>query len=117
MDNGTFQPSAPITRAQFIAIAMRFAKSDAGAESSFSDVSENAWYCAYVSGASRYGWVSGYSDGGFHPNEPITRAEVTVILNRMLGRTVDQNPSGETKFSDVPSGYWAYADILEATGA
>jgi hypothetical protein len=117
MGNGMFQPDSPITRAQFIAIAMRFAQNSADAGNSFSDVRADDWFCAYVNGASEYGWVNGYSDGGFHPSSPITRAEVTVIMNRMLGRTVEQSESGATRFSDLSSSHWAYHDICEATGA
>lgn len=71
--------------------------------------------------AADYGWISGYHDGTFGPNLLVTRAQATVILNRMLGRSADQDfitHHTELKtFSDVPTSHWAYYDICEAANA
>ena len=53
------------------------------------------------------------------PDSAITRAEVTAIANRMLGRSADQNYIDDhqqelTQFTDVSPYYWAYYDIMEA---
>ena len=45
---------------------------------------------------------------------------MTTIVNRMLARTADRNfvdSSAVTQFVDVPSNYWAYYNIMEATNA
>lgn len=115
--NGKFRPNDPITRAEFVAIAMRFARQASGASASFKDVPTNAWYYDSIASAVSYGWIGGYSDGSFRPTKPITRAEVVTIVNRMLDRSFDSSVSigFVTNFSDVPVVHWAFAAIAEAT--
>lgn len=115
--NGKFRPNDPITRAEFVAIAMRFADTVRGARASFTDVSTSAWYYDSIASAVSYGWIGGYSDGSFRPTKPITRAEVVTIVNRMLDRSFDSSVSigFVTNFSDVPVTHWAFGAISEAT--
>lgn len=115
--NGKFRPNDPITRAEFVAIAMRFADTVRGARASFTDVSTSAWYYDSIASAVSYGWIGGYSDGSFRPTKSITRAEVVTIVNRMLNRSFDASVSlnAVTNFSDVPVTHWAFAAISEAT--
>lgn len=118
--NNQFAPNRTITRAEFAVIAMRFANLSADVTNPFSDVSENDWFYTAVTSAVSYGWIGGYSDGTFRPYATITRAEVATIVNRMLARTADRNfvdSSAVTQFVDVPSNYWAYYNIMEATNA
>ena len=117
--NGKFRPNDPITRAEFVAIAMRFARQASGATASFTDVSRSAWYYSAVASAVSYGWIGGYSDGTFRPTKSITRAEVVTIVNRMLGRSFDTMvDSGRlTRFVDVAGSHWAFSNIAEATTA
>ena len=66
------------------------------------------------------GWVSGFTDGTFHPNQTITRAEAVSILNRVLGRSCDltfvqANAQTALHFTDVPANAWYYADVIEAS--
>ena len=73
-------------------------------------------------GSIKYGWISGYPDGTFRPNNTITRAEVTSIVNRMLNRNADneyinRNKEKITVFSDVSKEHWAYYIIAEATNS
>lgn len=118
--DGKFEPTRNITRAEFTAIAMRFADLDTDSFNPFSDINANDWFYEEVVGAVQYGWIKGFTDGTFHPYLSITRAEVTVITNRMLGRSADQayvdKHSDELRqFSDVGTDNWAYYDIAEAT--
>ena len=118
--NDQFAPDRTITRAEFAVIAMRFANLSADVTNPFSDVSENDWFYSAVTSAVSYGWIGGYSDGTFRARATITRAEVATIVNRMLARTADRNfvdGNAVTRFSDVPSTYWAYYNIMEATNA
>ena len=120
--DGKFAPDKAITRAEFTVIAMRFAKLDASAGNIFSDVKPSDWFYAQVIGSAKYGWISGYTDGTFRPNNTITRAEVTAIVNRMLGRNADKvfvvmNADELKQFIDVSQYSWAYYDIMEATNA
>ena len=117
---GTIKPTKPITRAEFAAIATRFAYSVEG-KSEFSDVPENYWAYGNISAAATYGWVEGYEDGAFLPNGDITRAEVAAIVNRMLGRAADEayvagNADQLKQFPDLQdTKKWYYLDMVEAT--
>ncbi len=118
--NNRYEPERAITRAEFTAIAMRFADLEAGGENIFSDVHEDEWFYDIVVGSIQYGWINGYPDGTFRPYNTITRAEVTTIVNRMLGRAADTayaDNHGDSlrQFTDLESAYWAYYDIVEAT--
>ena len=120
--DGTFRPDAPITRAEFAAIALAFAYDPASASCSYTDVSTSAWYYTYVAQATTYGWIGGYPDGSFRPNNSITRAEVAVIVNNMLGRDadesyIDRNADELVSFVDLSKTHWAYYTIMEATNS
>lgn len=117
--NGTFEPERAITRAEFTTIAMRFAKLDTTGKNIFSDVSENDWFYPYVVGSTQYGWINGYPNGTFRPQQTIGRAEAVALTNRMLGRSADESyvdAHGEKlrQFCDVTASHWAYYDIAEA---
>ena len=119
--DGTFRPDATITRAEFCVIALAFAYEPESFDCSFYDVSVNDWFYDYVAQATSYGWISGGS-GAFRPNDAITRAEVSVIVNNMLGRVadedyVDRHEDELTTFPDVTSSYWAYYSIMETTNS
>ena len=118
--NNQFAPERQITRAEFTVIAMRFGKLDTSGSNIFTDVKADDWFYDQVVGAIKYGWIGGYADGTFRPNNTITRAEVTTIVNRMLGRAADTDfvaahADELRKFADVPASYWAYEQIMEAT--
>lgn len=120
--NNEFAPDRAITRAEFTVIAMRFTNGDVSGENIFSDVSTNDWFYDQVVGSIQYGWITGYEDGTFRPNTTIARAEVTTIVNRMLGRSadvdyVDRHKDDLRLFPDVSQDYWAYYQIVEATNA
>lgn len=117
--DGRFEPQRWITRAEFTAIAMRFAKLDTSGSDIFPDVNREDWFYDQVVCAVQYGWINGYADGTFRPDNTITRAEVTAIANRMLGRSADQDYINDhqqelTQFTDASPYYWAYYDIMEA---
>ena len=117
--DGRYEPERAITRAEFTAIAMRFAKAPAIGEVRFTDVRESDWFYADVAGAVQYGWIEGYGDGTFRPGSSITRAEVTAIVNRMLGRRADTaflaaHAEDLTAFTDLTSRHWAWETIMEA---
>ena len=120
---GIFAPDETITRAEFTAIAMRFTNGQASnTENRFTDVDAGDWYYEAVLGATGYGWIQGYGEL-FAPEATITRAEVTAITNRMLGRVadrawIDANEGSLTvSFTDNDPSNWAYYDVVEATNA
>lgn len=81
----TFEPSAAVTRAEFIKIIAGVACADLSAYkvSDFADVSSEVWYSPAVAWAAENGIVQG-SDGKFYPNAQITRQDMAVILTRYL---------------------------------
>lgn len=120
--DGTFHPNSTITRAEFAAAALSFADMAPSARCSFPDVSAQDWFYPYVASAAEYGWIGGYPDGSFRPSGSITRAEVAVIVNHMLGRTPDQSFVDRSldrlvSFSDLNSNHWAFYPIMEASNS
>ena len=116
--DGSFRPDAPVTRAEFAAIASRFEKLTEGSKS-FTDVPDTYWAARYINFAATRGWVTGYSDGTFKPEDPITRAEVAAVTCRLLERSADQSYIRShlkelRTFSDMTESHWAYWYAMEA---
>lgn len=117
-EDGSFRPDAPVTRAEFAAIASRFEKLTQGS-ASFTDVPDTHWAVKYINFAATRGWVTGYEDGTFKPEHSITRAEVAAVTCRLLERSADQtyirSHIGELRtFADVTESHWAYWYVMEA---
>ena len=115
-----YDPTRAISRAEFAAIATRFAKVNLEGSTPFDDVSDTDWYYNAVLTAVNYGWINGYGDNTFRPYNTVTRAEVTTIVNRMLARRADKDFVADhihnmRTFNDVDSSFWAYHYIMEAT--
>lgn len=118
--DGTFRPDEPITRAEFATVGLAFAYDPLDASCSYYDVGANAWYYTYVAQATTYGWIGGYPDNTFRPGNNITRVEVCVIVNNMLGRDaderyIDRHEDELVHFVDLSDSYWGYYTIMEAT--
>lgn len=118
--DGTFRPDEPITRAEFATVGLAFAYDPLDADCSYYDVSASAWYHTYVAQATTYGWIGGYPDNTFRPGNNITRVEVCVIVNNMLGRDaderyIDRHEDELVHFVDLSDSYWGYYTIMEST--
>lgn len=118
-NNGTFQPGKAISRAEFVTILAGIYGVNTSSGMPFSDIG-HSWCYDAVATAYANGWVSGYTDGTFRPNQTITRAEAVSILNRVLGRSCDltfvqANAQAASHFVDVVPGAWYYADVIEAS--
>ena len=118
--DGTFRPNAPITRAEMSKIIALFAKLNKS-EDRFNDIAGH-WAEAYIKLAAGNGWIAGYPDGSFKPQQNITRAETMTMINRVLERV----PSVESHllpynamltFPDCQSGQWFYIAVQEATNS
>ena len=118
-EDGTFRPNQPITRREFAAIAARYA-GNLDTWKTFRDVPPTDWAYKLINRVAGAGWINGYEDGTFRPNNNITRAEVVAIVNRMLNRKADakyvDNNLMRTKgaFVDNMRSAWYYYDIYEA---
>ena len=92
-DENVFSPNLTMTRAMFVTVLGRMANVDTANYdgSSFRDVPKNFWCGAYVEWAADNGIVSGYGDGSFRPNNPVTREQMAKILYnfaRLMGEEV-----------------------------
>jgi len=117
--DGGFHPDDPITRAQFAAIVVRFDGIVMSGDATFTDVPPDYWAYDDISTAANFGWVVGVGDGLFAPDLDITRAEAVTLVNRVIKRRpdeayIDSHPEMDL-FTDVPPGYWAYYDIIDAS--
>ena len=115
----SFVPQAPITRAEFAAICARFDSGKAEENNSFTDISGH-WAEKEIERAATLGWVSGYTDGSFHPDAPITRAEAMTLINRVLCRMPETKSDlldSMTKWPDNQPGAWYYLAVQEATNS
>lgn len=89
--DGTFDPDGEVTRAELAAMLVRaLGESPSTSLTGFSDVPADAWYAGFVARLAELGITVGYGDGTFHPDAPITRAEVAA----MLVRAFDLLPEG-----------------------
>ena len=117
--DGTFKPNAPITRAEFAAIASRFDSLADKADLKFSDVSKNHWAYKLICSAEAKGWINGYPDGTFKPEKNISRAEVVSLTNRILNRYADLDFAKAhlqelAPMIDMDDSHWAYGPVVEA---
>lgn len=114
-----FAPNAPITRAEFAAICSRFDRSNVEIKSDFNDISGH-WAENEIRRAASLGWIQGYTDGSFKPDQNITRAEAASMINRMLHRlpeTVDDLLDGMIQWPDNQPSDWYYINMQEATNS
>ena len=123
--NSTFRPNDNVSRAEFVAMTVRF-------NSLFNDVKKGSYTVKYIDVASNYwaysdiayakhaGWLNGYADGSFKGDNAITRAEVVTVVNRATNRKADEdyitkNVSVLNKFTDIRNNsMWYYADVMES---
>ena len=118
--DGTFRPNAPITRAEMAKIIALFAKLEPSAER-FPDAAGH-WAEAYIRLAAGNGWIEGYPDGTFRPNQSITRAETVTMIDRVLERVPKDESrllphSAMLTFPDCRPGQWFYIAVQEAANS
>ena len=117
--DGSFQPNKSITRAELATIIARFAKLDVNTKT-FSDINGH-WAQKNIELAAGNGWINGYEDGTFRPNNNITRAETFAMINRVLDRQTesvsDLLPTSDMNMwsDNLNENAWYYKDVQEAT--
>ena len=116
-EDGSFRPDNPISRAECVVLLSRLIEVPAGS-STFSDVPETHWASSAISAGTSAGWLSGYPDGTFRPDQNITRLEAVKMINTAFHRTCDvnyvQTTKGFPRFYDVSPEFWGYFDLIEA---
>ena len=124
--DNTFRPNDNVTRAEFVAMTVRFNSlfNDVKKGSytvKYTDVASNYWAYSDVAYAKHAGWLNGYADGTFKGDNAITRAEVVTVVNKATGRIADEgyinkNLSSLNKFTDLKNNsHWAFYAIEEAS--
>ncbi len=112
-----YKPNNQVTRAEFLKIVLLNLSYNVYAvqSASFTDVTVGDWYFSYVTFARSKGFVNGYNDGSFHPNDPITRAEAVTMVMQISG-IIDYPLTGfESEFSDVSDDDWFGDAVAAAT--
>ena len=119
-EDGSFKPNDPISRAEFAAIAARFDPNGDKTPASFSDVTSH-WAKDEISIAANHGWIKGYEDGSFKPDQKITRAETMTLVNRVLNRLPetkdDLHKDMKTWVDNMDETAWYYLAVQEATNS
>ena len=124
-NDSTFKPDAPVTRAECVAMLVRYYSlfnevKKGGYTVKYTDVDKKYWAYDDIAYAKNIGWLNGYADGTFKGDNNITRAEVVTVTNHATGRTADKdyinkNESTLNKFTDLKNNaHWAYCEIMEA---
>ena len=119
-EDGSFKPNDPISRAEFAAIAARFDPDGDKTPATFFDVSSH-WAKDEISIAANHGWIKGYEDGSFKPDQKITRAETMTLVNRVLNRLPetkdDLHKDMKTWVDNMDETAWYYLAVQEATNS
>ena len=113
-----FRPNAAITRAEFVAILVKLCD-DVPLSAQFNDVPADHWAADAIAKAAALGWVLGYKDGSFQPDQTLSRAEACAIFNRVTARRGNTAQSEALLnlglYEDVTADHWASTDIVEAS--
>ena len=119
-EDGSFKPNDPISRAEFAAIAARFDPDGDKTPATFADVTSH-WAKDEISIAANHGWIKGYEDGYFKPDQKITRAETMTLVNRVLNRLPetkdDLHKDMKTWVDNMDETAWYYLAVQEATNS
>ncbi len=124
--DGTFKPNQSVNRAEFLKIIIEGSKIEPNVStpSPFPDVDHNQWYGKYIKHAYASGWINGYPDGTFKPEQTINKVEALKILakvqNWVLNPFINDQPFNDTPLNEWYIPYLAYAkskNFIEETGA
>lgn len=109
-EDGTreYRPDQEVNRAEFLKILMggEFNEFEVPSEPCFPDVKETEWYAPYVCEAKEQGWIQGYPDGFFRPEQTINKVESLKVLSEVAEWEVEEVATGE-------EWYQPYLDITE----
>ena len=116
--DGCVHPTAPITRAETATIFFRILKDEGGTQT-FSDI-KGHWAQSYIERAAELGWIKGFEDGTFRPDDRITRAQAMTMINRVLNRIPEDASDllpNMNVWPDCNPGDWFYLAVQEATNS
>ncbi|MGN7760270.1 LamG-like jellyroll fold domain-containing protein [Paenibacillus sp. 22594] len=111
---GSFKPDQAITRAEWVTLINRVFNLQAENESGFSDVAESSPYYTDIQRAAAAGYVSGYSDGTFRPNQAVSRQEAAVMLFRLFRLDASADTAAPKDAADLPA--WSRDAVVTLLG-
>ena len=124
--DGSFKPNQAVTRAEFFKMVAMLYSDTLNTPITgkiFNDLNGH-WAEKYINLLQKLGIVKGYPDGTVKPDNNMTRAETASIMNRVLGRRVNESSFSDAKIAaamktwpDCTSSHWAYAEIQEASNS
>ncbi len=113
--DGSFKPDNTITRAEFFALVNNSFGFTEESNVTFIDVTNEAWYASVIAKADAAGYISGYPDGGIHPDSMITREEAASIMSRVQSLAANTN---DIAFSDATSiADWSKVAVIAVSEA
>jgi uncharacterized membrane protein YgcG len=112
-EDETYKPDRYITRAELCVVLGNYMKMDLSSvdENELTDI-KGHWAQNYINMLISKGYVKGYPDSTFRPNNNIKRSECVTLINRVLG--IEAVSNAEPYFKDVDKSYWAFGDIMAA---
>lgn len=113
----SFLPNNRVTRAEFLKMVLEYKgyRVYSVQSASFTDLQPGDWYYQYVTFAHSQGFISGYSDGSFHPNESITRAEAVTLVMKEAGIIAYDTSNLFHTFTDIHESDWFAISVAAAT--
>nr|WP_275942638.1 cadherin-like beta sandwich domain-containing protein [Paenibacillus alba] len=111
--DGSFKPDAPITRGELAAIIVKINKLAVNNDVQAFVDTKNHWAAGYIQAAKASGLMSGYEDGSFRPDQPLTRAEAVKVINNLLKRPTPK--LGKNVWNDVSQKDWFWSDVQSAS--
>lgn len=119
-EDGTFRPGKYVTRAEYAAMLARMDFSSSLLADEFIDTVGH-WAEEYIRKAAAVGWIMGYDDGSFRPEETVSRAQTATMINRVLNRMpkrLENLTDGMRTFDDNSDiNAWYYIPLQEASNS
>ncbi len=113
--DGSFKPDNAITRAEFFSLANNVFGFTSSMDTTYTDVSNDAWYYTVIAKAKAAGYINGYPDGSIHPEGNISRQEVAVLISNLKSLTSASNTIPFTDASTIAS--WSKQAIIAVAKA
>lgn len=110
-DDGYFYPDQNITRAEAASVIAKLVPVNGSSDPNFSDVSESHWAYRDIALVTNAGIFTGYPDGSFQPEKPLTRVEMTILMAKLLGFS-DELEAETSPFSDITNEHWAFSYVI-----
>lgn len=108
--DGTFRPQDTLTRAEFCALLAQALHDSRQGDTGFADVPADAWYAPSLNALTAMGLISGYSDGLFHPDDPMDHQQFLTIMGRLADYlSMNFHEAAKTEHSAALGDYWTWA--------